>query len=92
MDELVRRLEAASDEAAELRSALVRTAASPVRPDARGRLAQVFDAAVAGQAAAWAGHVDGARRLERELSELAGGVRTAAAAYREVEQELGGVA
>ncbi|WP_144123071.1 hypothetical protein [Catellatospora sichuanensis] len=77
-------------EAAGLLPALDRTAPTPAPLDVPGRLSRLADAVGDWQRAAWSDHLDGARRLDREIVELAHAVRAAGDTYRMVERDRSG--
>jgi hypothetical protein len=90
-NELADRIGGLAAEVAGLVPALDRTVPAPPSVDAPGRLSRLAGRVDDWQRAAWSGHVDTARRLDRELTELAHGVRAAGSTYRMTEQEQGGL-
>ncbi|GAA1417238.1 hypothetical protein ACFQZ4_52660 [Catellatospora coxensis] len=90
-DELADRLDGLAADVAGLAPALDRTAPAPVAVDVPGRLSRLAGRVDHWQRTAWSGHQDAARRLDRELTELAHGVRAAGSAYRLTEQDRGGL-
>lgn len=90
-DELAVSISGISADAAGLIPALDRTAPAPVSPDVPGRLSRLAAAVGDWQRASWSEHLDGVRRLDREIAELADSVRAAGNTYRMVERDLDGV-
>ncbi|GAB4046220.1 hypothetical protein [Catellatospora paridis] len=90
-DELAVSISGIGADTAGLVPALDRTAPVPAVLDVPGRLSLLADAVGDWQRASWSGHLDGARRLDREIAELADAVRAAGTTYRMVERDLDGV-
>ncbi|GAA1362303.1 hypothetical protein [Catellatospora chokoriensis] len=88
-DELTSRIGGIAAEAAALLPALDRTAPIPAVLDVPGRLSRLAGAVGDWQRASWSEHLDGARRLDREIAELAAAVRAAGTTYRMVERDRG---